>query len=85
MNYRTLESLLILSGAIGLLWRAGAHASKCFFRPVMLVQPPGEESDPIAGHHFNDVNHWDTFTLGVRENAVITKLFDRKWVTVERE
>ena len=33
---------------------------------------------------FNGVNHWDAFTLDVRADAVVTKLFDMEWVTVQQ-
>ena len=54
------------------------------FLPLGTIWAPGAESAPNVGLLFNGVNHWDAFTLDVRADAVVTKLFDMEWVTVQR-
>ena len=54
------------------------------FLPLGTIWAPGAESASKCWLLFNGVNHWDAFTLDVRADAVVTKLFDMEWVTVQR-
>ena len=82
MVYRTLESPLMLSGAICSLQNVEAHGCKCFFRPVPFGHQVQRVHQMLGS--FSMVSIIGCVYSGCTRKCGGFKAFDMEWVTVHR-